>query len=67
MQADIVSLKNVLSTYSEDIRKFQESQSDRILALEKKFSDDGKPSSMPRNNAGSINFEFSEKGGGLVN
>ena len=65
MQADIVSLKNVLSTYSEDIRKFQESQSDRILALEKKFSDDGKPSSMPRNNVGSINFEFSEKGGGV--
>ena len=65
MQNDIVSLKNVLSTYSEDIRKFQESQSDRILALEKKFRDDGKPSSISRNNAGSINFEFSEKGGGF--
>ena len=65
MQNDIVSLKDILSTYSEEVRKFQESQSDRILALEKKFNGEEKNLSAPRNNNGSLNFEFLEKGGGF--
>ena len=65
VQNDIASLKNTLSTYSDEVRKFQESQSDRILALEKKFIEGDRPFVDSRHNPGSMNFDFSEKGGGL--